>query len=114
MGCAVDDPHVLLGTVALGELLTLPDSQGHLFGGALRLAGAVAPARGGASAVASRLGRRGTDPARGSAPLAALVKDVPSRLIYFAGESWIVLRGRRGPGAAARPRAASASCANHR
>ena len=67
--------------------------------GELRLAGAVAIALGGASVVASMLGlllpwllgRLGTDPAYGSGPLATIVQDVLSLLIYFASVSWIVL-----------------------
>lgn len=67
--------------------------------GELRLATAVAIALGGASVVASVLGlmlpwllaRLGTDPAYGSGPLATIVQDVLSLLIYFACVSAIVL-----------------------
>lgn len=67
--------------------------------GELRLAAAVAIALGGASVVASvlglmlpwLLGRFGTDPAYGSGPLATIVQDVLSLLIYFACVSAIVL-----------------------
>jgi magnesium transporter len=67
--------------------------------GELRLAAAVAIALGGASVVASVLGlmlpwllaRFGTDPAYGSGPLATIVQDVLSLLIYFACVSAIVL-----------------------
>ena len=65
----------------------------------LRLAATVALARAGPSVVASVLGlllpwllaRLGTDPAYGSGPLATIVQDVLSLLIYFAGVSAIVL-----------------------
>jgi magnesium transporter len=65
----------------------------------LRLAAAVSLALAGASMVASVLGlllpwllaRVGTDPAYGSGPLATIVQDVLSLLIYFACVSAIVL-----------------------
>ncbi|WP_332739306.1 magnesium transporter [Hydrogenophaga sp.] len=65
----------------------------------LRLAAAVALALAGASMVASVLGlllpwllaRVGTDPAYGSGPLATIVQDVLSLLIYFACVSALVL-----------------------
>jgi magnesium transporter len=65
----------------------------------LRLATAVAVALGAASALASVLGlllpwmlaRLGSDPAYGSGPLATIVQDVLSLLIYFAAVSVIVL-----------------------
>jgi magnesium transporter len=64
-----------------------------------RLAAAVTLALAGASVVASTLGlllpwllaRTGTDPAYGSGPLATIVQDVLSLLIYFACVSVIVL-----------------------
>jgi len=67
--------------------------------GELRLAAAVMLALAGASIVASVLGlmlpwllaRFGTDPAYGSGPLATIVQDVLSLVIYFAAVSWIVL-----------------------
>jgi magnesium transporter len=67
--------------------------------GELRLAVAVALALAGASALASVLGlllpwllaRVGSDPAYGSGPLATIVQDVLSLLIYFACVSAIVL-----------------------
>lgn len=67
--------------------------------GELRLAAAVSIALGGASVVASVLGlmlpwllaRFGTDPAYGSGPVATIVQDVLSLLIYFACVSAIVL-----------------------
>lgn len=63
------------------------------------LATAVALALGGASMLAALLGlmlpwllgRLGTDPAYGSGPLATIVQDVLSLLIYFGCVSWIVL-----------------------
>jgi magnesium transporter len=69
-----------------------------VFGDA-RLAAAVTLALGGASLVASTLGlmlpwllgRLGTDPAYGSGPLATIVQDVLSLLIYFGCVSTIVL-----------------------
>ena len=67
--------------------------------GDLRLATAVAGALFGASTVASSLGlllpwalsRLGTDPAYGSGPLATIVQDVLSLLIYFGFVSAVVL-----------------------
>lgn len=67
--------------------------------GELRLAAAVTLALAGASVVASVLGlllpwllaRVGSDPAYGSGPLATIVQDVLSLLIYFACVSAIVL-----------------------
>lgn len=67
--------------------------------GDARLAGAVTLALGAASLVASvlglmlpwLLGRLGTDPAYGSGPLATIVQDVLSLLIYFGCVSAIVL-----------------------
>lgn len=67
--------------------------------GEWRLACAVAGALFGASAVASTLGlllpwvlaRLGSDPAYGSGPLATIVQDVLSLLIYFAFVSAVVL-----------------------
>lgn len=67
--------------------------------GELRLAVAVTAALAGASVVASVLGlllpwllaRFGSDPAYGSGPLATIVQDVLSLLIYFACVSAIVL-----------------------
>jgi magnesium transporter len=67
--------------------------------GELRLAAAVALALAGASILASVLGlmlpwllaRIGSDPAYGSGPLATIVQDVLSLLIYFACVSVIVL-----------------------
>jgi magnesium transporter len=67
--------------------------------GDARLASAVTLALGGASLVASvlglmlpwLLGRLGTDPAYGSGPLATIVQDVLSLLIYFGCVSAIVL-----------------------
>jgi magnesium transporter len=67
--------------------------------GELRLAAAVAVALGGASVVAAMLGlmlpwllgRLGTDPAYGSGPLATIVQDVLSLLIYFGSVTLIVL-----------------------
>lgn len=67
--------------------------------GELPLAAAVAIALGGASALASVLGlllpwvlaRFGSDPAYGSGPLATIVQDVLSLLIYFGCVSLIVL-----------------------
>jgi magnesium transporter len=67
--------------------------------GEMRLAAAVALALAGASMVASALGlllpwllaRLGSDPAYGSGPLATIVQDVLSLLIYFGCVSAIVL-----------------------
>lgn len=67
--------------------------------GELRLAAAVTIALAGASALASVLGlllpwvlaRFGSDPAYGSGPLATIVQDVLSLLIYFTAVSVIVL-----------------------
>jgi magnesium transporter len=64
-----------------------------------RLAAAVSLALAGASVVASTLGlllpwllaRTGADPAYGSGPLATIVQDVISLLIYFGCVSVIVL-----------------------
>jgi magnesium transporter len=103
-----------LSRVSLGHLLGNELRTGLLIGlvlaslafpmiwitfGELQLAAAVAIALGGASVVASLLGlvlpwllgRLGTDPAYGSGPLATIVQDVLSLLIYFASVSWIVL-----------------------
>lgn len=101
--------HAGLGRLIGGELRT-----GALIGGVLallalplmwiafgelRLALAVALALAGASLVASLLGlmlpwllsRLGTDPAYGSGPVATIIQDVLSLLIYFGCVSWIVL-----------------------
>jgi magnesium transporter len=101
--------HVGLGRLIAGELRT-----GLLVGlvlaliafplvwgvfGEPRLAAAVTLALAGASMLASvlglmlpwLLGRLGTDPAYGSGPLATIVQDVLSLLIYFACVSAIVL-----------------------
>ena len=67
--------------------------------GEFRLAAAVALALAGASIVASVLGlllpwllaRMGTDPAYGSGPLATIVQDILSLLIYFTCVSALVL-----------------------
>ncbi len=67
--------------------------------GDARLAAAVGLALAGASAIATVLGlmlpwvlaRLGTDPAYGSGPLATIVQDVLSLLIYFACVSAVVL-----------------------
>lgn len=67
--------------------------------GDLRLAAAIAASLAAASAVATVLGvllplvlsRAGADPAYGSGPLATIVQDVLSLLIYFTFVSWIVL-----------------------
>lgn len=67
--------------------------------GELRLAAAVTIALAGASTLASMLGlllpwllaRLGSDPAYGSGPLATIVQDVLSLLIYFAAVSVILL-----------------------
>ncbi len=67
--------------------------------GEIRLAAAVAAALGAASMVASLLGlalpwllsRFGVDPAYGSGPLATIVQDVLSLLIYFGFVSAVVL-----------------------
>jgi magnesium transporter len=67
--------------------------------GEARLAAAVTLALAGASVVASVLGlllpwllaRVGSDPAYGSGPLATIVQDVLSLLIYFACVTAIVL-----------------------
>lgn len=67
--------------------------------GELRLAAAVTIALAGASTLASLLGillpwllaRLGSDPAYGSGPLATIVQDVLSLLIYFSAVSMIVL-----------------------
>lgn len=85
----------LIGLVL--ALLALP--MIWLVFGELRLAAAVALALAGASMVASVLGlllpwllaRFGTDPAYGSGPLATIVQDVLSLLIYFACVSAVVL-----------------------
>ena len=86
---------VLIGTVL--ALLALP--MVWLAFGDLRLAAAVALALAGASIVASVLGlllpwllaRFGADPAYGSGPLATIVQDVLSLLIYFGCVTAIVL-----------------------
>jgi len=101
--------HATLGHLIGGELRT-----GSLIGvilallafpmvwgvfGELRLAAAVAMALAGASVVASVLGlllpwglaRLGTDPAYGSGPLATIVQDVLSLLIYFGFVTAIVM-----------------------
>jgi magnesium transporter len=85
----------LIGLVL--ALLALP--MVWLVFGEFRLAAAVTLALAGASMVASVLGlllpwllaRVGTDPAYGSGPLATIVQDVLSLLIYFACVSVIVL-----------------------
>jgi len=85
----------LIGLVL--ALLALP--MVWLAFGEFRLAAAVSLALAGASMVASVLGlllpwllaRVGTDPAYGSGPLATIVQDVLSLLIYFACVSVIVL-----------------------
>jgi magnesium transporter len=67
--------------------------------GDLRLAVAVVMSLAGASMVATVLGlwlpwligRVGLDPAYGSGPLATIVQDVVSLLIYFGCVSWVVL-----------------------
>lgn len=86
---------VLIGLVLAGVAFPLI----WLAFGELRLAAAVALALGGASVLASMLGlllpwllgRLGTDPAYGSGPLATIVQDVLSLLIYFTSVSLIVL-----------------------
>ncbi len=86
---------LLIGTVL--ALLALP--MVWLVFGELRLAAAVALALAGASIVASVLGlvlpwllaRLGSDPAYGSGPLATIVQDVLSLLIYFGCVTVIVL-----------------------
>ena len=86
---------LLIGTVL--ALLAFPMIWGVF--GELRLAAAVALALAGASVLASVLGlvlpwlmaRVGTDPAYGSGPLATIVQDVLSLLIYFGCVSIIVL-----------------------
>jgi magnesium transporter len=86
---------ILIGLVL--ALLVLP--MVWLVFGEMRLAVAVALALAGASVVASVLGlllpwllaRFGSDPAYGSGPLATIVQDVLSLLIYFACVSAIVL-----------------------
>ncbi|MES2715865.1 MAG: magnesium transporter [Pseudomonadota bacterium] len=86
---------LLIGTVL--ALLALP--MVWLVFGELRLAAAVALALAGASIVASVLGlvlpwllaRLGSDPAYGSGPLATIVQDVLSLLIYFGCVTAIVL-----------------------
>lgn len=85
----------LIGLVL--ALLALP--MVWLVFGELRLAAAVAGALFGASAVASTLGlllpwalaRLGSDPAYGSGPLATIVQDVLTLLIYFGFVSAVVL-----------------------
>jgi magnesium transporter len=67
--------------------------------GDMRLAAAVAAALACASVVATMLGlllpwalaRVGADPAYGSGPLATIIQDVLSLVIYFAFVSWVVL-----------------------
>lgn len=86
---------LLIGAVL--ALLAFPMVWGVF--GELRLAAAVTLALAGASMVASVLGlllpwllaRAGFDPAYGSGPLATIVQDVLSLLIYFASVSAIVL-----------------------
>ena len=86
---------LLIGVVL--ALLALP--MVWLAFGELRLAAAVTLALAGASVVASVLGlvlpwllaRTGSDPAYGSGPLATIVQDVLSLLIYFGCVSVIVL-----------------------
>ena len=86
---------VLIGVVL--ALLAFP--MIWLVFGELRLAAAVTLALAGASVVASTLGlllpwllaRTGADPAYGSGPLATIVQDVLSLLIYFGCVSAIVL-----------------------
>ncbi len=103
-----------LSHAGLAQLLGSETRTGLLIGGVLallvfplvwlafgqwRLACAVAVALTAASAVATAiglllpwlLGRLGTDPAYGSGPLATIIQDVLSLLIYFAGVSAIVL-----------------------
>jgi magnesium transporter len=86
---------LLIGVVL--ALVTFPSIW--LAFGELRLAAAVALALLGASVVATVLGlllpwllaRLGTDPAYGSGPLATIVQDVLSLVIYFAAMTLIVL-----------------------
>jgi magnesium transporter len=86
---------LLIGSVL--ALLALPMVWGVF--GELRLAVAVALALAGASIVAAVLGlllpwllaRLGSDPAYGSGPLATIVQDVLSLLIYFGCVTAIVL-----------------------
>jgi magnesium transporter len=103
-----------LSHVGIGRLIGSELRTGLLIGGVLallafpmvwgvfgeaRLAAAVALALAGASIVASVLGlvlpwllaRTGSDPAYGSGPLATIVQDVLSLLIYFGCVSVIVL-----------------------
>ena len=103
-----------LSRVGVGQLLGSELRTGMLIGlvlaliafpfiwlafGELRLAFAVVLALAGACAVATVLGlllpwalcRLGSDPAYGSGPLATIVQDVLSLLIYFACVSFIVL-----------------------
>ncbi len=103
-----------LSRVGVGQLLGSELRTGMLIGlvlaliafpfiwlafGELRLAFAVVLALTGACAVATvlglllpwALGRLGSDPAYGSGPLATIVQDVLSLLIYFACVSFIVL-----------------------
>jgi magnesium transporter len=100
--------HVRLGRLLGGELRTgaliglvlalLAFPMVWLAFGELRLAAAVAVALAGASIVASGLGlllpwllqRFGVDPAYGSGPLATIVQDVLSLLIYFSCVAAIV------------------------
>ena len=101
--------HAPLGRLVGGELRTglliglvlalLAFPMVWLAFGSVQLATTVALALGGASLVASVLGlmlpwllaRLGTDPAYGSGPLATIVQDVLSLLIYFACASVILL-----------------------
>jgi magnesium transporter len=86
---------LLIGTVL--AMLAFP--MVWLVFGELRLAAAVTLALAGASVLASLLGlllpwllaRLGSDPAYGSGPLATIVQDVLSLLIYFGCVSAIVL-----------------------
>ena len=86
---------LLIGAVL--ALLAFPMIWGVF--GELRLAAAVTLALAGASIVASTLGlvlpwvlaRTGADPAYGSGPLATIIQDVLSLLIYFGCVSMIVL-----------------------
>ncbi|HSV45505.1 MAG TPA: magnesium transporter [Ramlibacter sp.] len=84
----------------MGGVLALPVFPLVWLGfGQLRLACAVVVALIAASAVATSvglllpwlLGRLGTDPAYGSGPLATILQDLLTLLIYFAGVSAIVL-----------------------
>jgi magnesium transporter len=97
-------PRLVAGELRTGLLMglvlaVLAFGPVALIFGDLRLAGAIALSLAGASAVATVLGlslplvlsRLGVDPAYGSGPLATIVQDVLSLLIYFACVTWIVL-----------------------